>query len=67
LENRWKKILHITHNDLDGAGCGIIIKKIYPDASINYLDYKDVDDFILRNYSNYNRLIITDVTPKKKL
>jgi oligoribonuclease NrnB/cAMP/cGMP phosphodiesterase (DHH superfamily) len=28
------KILHITHNDLDGAGCGIIVKKIYSNAEI---------------------------------
>jgi oligoribonuclease NrnB/cAMP/cGMP phosphodiesterase (DHH superfamily) len=61
-----EKILHVTHNDLDGAGCGIIVKKIYQNASVHYLDYKDVDDFILNNYSHYDRLIITDVTPKKE-
>lgn len=59
------KILHITHNDLDGAGCGIIVKNIYNNADIIHLDYKEVDDYILKNYSNYNEIIITDVSPKK--
>jgi hypothetical protein len=60
-----EKILHITHNDLDGAGCGIIIKKIYNNADIMYLDYKEVDNFIIENYKDYHRVIITDVTPSK--
>lgn len=60
-----EKILHITHNDLDGAGCGIIVKKIYRDAEVKHLDYKEVDNFIIENYRDYNRVIITDVTPSK--
>jgi oligoribonuclease NrnB/cAMP/cGMP phosphodiesterase (DHH superfamily) len=61
-----EKILHITHNDLDGAGCGIIVKNIHSSAEIKHLDYKEVDDYILRNYKDYNQIIITDVTPRKE-
>ena len=27
------RILHISHNDLDGVGCGILIKKFLPQNS----------------------------------
>ena len=61
------RILHITHNDLDGAGCSIIVKNIYDYVDTYYLDYKDVDSFILENMYKYKEVIVTDVTPKKDI
>ena len=56
--------LHISHNDLDGLGCGVLIKK-YLSGSIKtvYLGYDDIDNYIEENYQYYDRIIITDVSP----
>ena len=56
--------LHISHNDLDGLGCGVLIKK-YLSGSIKtvYLGYDDIDSYIEENYQYYDRIIITDVSP----
>lgn len=56
--------LHISHNDLDGLGCGVLIKK-FLSGSIKtvYLGYDDIDNYIEENYQYYDRIIITDVSP----
>lgn len=59
-----KKIIHITHNDMDGAGCAILMKKHFHDLSVFYLDYDNIDNFIMDNWEKYTYLIITDVSPK---
>jgi oligoribonuclease NrnB/cAMP/cGMP phosphodiesterase (DHH superfamily) len=56
-------ILHITHNDLDGAGCAILIKKCFKMVNTAYLNYDEVDDYLEENYRMYDKIIITDVTP----
>ncbi|MGA1846107.1 DHH family phosphoesterase [Deferribacter abyssi] len=58
-------ILHITHNDLDGAGCGIIVKKALHKTDTYYLNYDEVDEFLIKSYVNYDKIIITDVVPSK--
>lgn len=56
--------LHISHNDLDGLGCGVLIKKFMPGTiKTAYLGYDDIDTFIEENYHYYDRIIITDVSP----
>ncbi|KAA0259021.1 phosphoesterase [Deferribacter autotrophicus] len=60
-------ILHITHNDLDGAGCGILVKKTLPDVVTYYLNYDEVDEFLKNNYVNFDKIIITDVAPSKDI
>lgn len=57
-------ILHITHNDLDGAGCTILMKKVYG-AKIEYfsMNYDEIDNFLLENYQRYEKIFITDVSP----
>lgn len=60
-------ILHITHNDMDGAGCAILLNSVYKDIQSCYLNYDEVNDFILNNYENYDKIIITDVTPSEEL
>ncbi|MEF3254162.1 MAG: DHH family phosphoesterase, partial [Deferribacterales bacterium] len=59
-------ILHITHNDLDGVGCSILIKKCYDFVETFYLNYDAVDSFIQNNYHRYNQIIITDISPNEE-
>ena len=57
--------LHISHNDLDGLGCGVLIKKfISGNIKTVYLGYDDIDRYIEDNYHYYDRIIITDVSPQ---
>lgn len=57
--------LHISHNDLDGLGCGVLIKKFMPgNIKTAYLGYDDIDRYIEQNYHYYDRIIITDVSPQ---
>ncbi len=60
-------ILHVTHNDMDGAGCAILLNSVYKNIQSCYLNYDEVNDFILNNHENYEKLIITDVTPNEEL
>lgn len=56
-------ILHITHNDLDGAGCSVLMKKfLEPDFTV-YLNYDEIDNFIINNSHKYHKIIITDLSP----
>jgi len=57
-------ILHITHNDLDGAGCAILMKKVFGE-NLEYfsMNYDEIDDFILKNFMNYEKIYITDLSP----
>lgn len=57
-------VLHVSHNDLDGAGCGVLIKKALPHATTMYLDYADIDAFLLKEGKEFASIFITDVTPK---
>lgn len=57
--------LHISHNDLDGLGCGVLIKKfMHRNIKTVYLSYDDIDRYIEDNYHYYDRIIITDVSPQ---
>lgn len=60
-------ILHITHNDMDGAGCSILLKSVFNNLDTYYLNYEEVDDFILNHFIHYERIIITDVSPSEEL
>ncbi|MBC7196849.1 MAG: phosphoesterase, partial [Deferribacterales bacterium] len=56
-------ILHVTHNDLDGAGCAVLIKKYLDVADTVYLNYDEIDNYLIKNYNNFNKIIITDLSP----
>lgn len=58
------KTLHISHNDLDGLGCGVLIKKFLPGPiTTAYLSYDDIEAFIEDKMHLYDKVIITDVSP----
>lgn len=59
-------ILHITHNDLDGVGSAILVKKCYDFVETFYLNYDEVDNFIQNNYNRYDQIIITDISPSEE-
>jgi len=59
-------ILHVTHNDLDGVGCAILVRRCYDYVETFYLNYDDVDNFIQNNYTNYDQLIISDISPSEE-
>lgn len=62
------RTLHISHNDLDGIGCGILIKKfLTKNIDTVYLGYDDIDDYIEENMYSYDRIIISDVSPSFEL
>ena len=57
--------LHISHYDLYGLGCGVLITKFMPlYIKTAYLGYDDIDRYIEENYHYYDRIIITDVSPQ---
>lgn len=58
--------LHVSHNDLDGLGCGILIKKYLKNVHTLYLGYNEVDQAVVEESSNYAGLIITDVSPSER-
>lgn len=63
------KIKLISHNDLDGVGCGIVGKLAFDNLSTEYVGYDDIDSVLIdtvnlmdKSLSVYSYLIITDIT-----
>lgn len=57
--------LHITHNDLDGLGCAVLIKNFLPgNITTMYLGYSEVDSVIEEQMMYYDQIIVTDVSPQ---
>lgn len=67
LSNRQLKVLNLTHNDLDGAVSGIVVKNVFPNAitvKTNYAgsgDYNTACDAITG--LSYEAIIFTDFCP----
>ncbi|WP_022850556.1 DHH family phosphoesterase [Limisalsivibrio acetivorans] len=60
-------LLHITHNDLDGVGCGILVKKFLGDVQTAYCNYNDVDPTLDEAYGQVNSVLITDLAPSERM
>ena len=58
-------VLHISHNDLDGVGCGVIVKAAYPSIKTVYLGYDELEPALKNIPSGCNMLIITDLAPSE--
>jgi oligoribonuclease NrnB/cAMP/cGMP phosphodiesterase (DHH superfamily) len=56
-------ILHISHNDLDGVGCGILVKAAYPSVKTIYTHYDELPGILANLPPEYSTLIITDLSP----
>ena len=65
------KIAHVTHTDLDGVGCEIVLKKYLESDSVVELtvyptDYNTVDDILAKIIADgeAERIFITDISPR---
>lgn len=64
-----KRIL-IMHDDLDGAGCAIVFKQIYPDIEIQHHDYKTIDEVAKKLWDNqydYDQIFFADISPSEEI
>ena len=56
----------ITHNDLDGVGCYVVMKALLDNAvDISYCTYRDVNETVLEvinSEENYEKIFITDIS-----
>ena len=60
--DRDSKILNITHTDLDGVGCTILLNKVFSDVECISVGYDQVDGVILNtNPEDYDYIFVTDV------
>ncbi len=57
--------LHISHNDLDGIGCGILVKAAYPSVKTIYSGYDELQSRLEGIPSDCSMVIITDVAPSE--
>ena len=62
--------LLITHNDLDGVGCGVVAKTMLDEPlDIVYSSNDDVDENIInaiKKIDLYKKILITDLSPRKE-
>ena len=56
----------ITHRDLDGSGCAIVIKSLtVEDIDVTHCSYNNVDEITLeaiKNHKMYSKIYITDIS-----
>jgi hypothetical protein len=53
--NLTDKILNITHSDLDGVGCSIVLKNVFNDIEIKKTTYSKINSLLKSiNYSLYD-------------
>lgn len=64
--SRDKRVLNITHFDMDGAASSIILGNVYQNIKYKYLRYDEVDSYLEKlNFSEYDIVIMTDISPTK--
>ncbi|MFW6272860.1 MAG: DHHA1 domain-containing protein [bacterium] len=65
--NQNSKILSISHNDMDGVGCQIVLGNVFKNITYVNIDFKSVDaDLRKIDYKNYDYVFITDIHPDKE-
>ena len=65
------KILNITHADMDGCGCSIILGNVFKSIKTVPIGYSSLDNTIFNigvsnDYSGFEFIIITDLNLRKK-
>ena len=57
-------IYAITHNDLDGIGCAILMEKIHPEVQTFAIDYRELDEMLPRVLSTAgkNQVYVLDIS-----
>lgn len=61
----------ITHSDLDGVGCAILFKTVYPDGNIQYMRPDNINKKINKwldeeTYKYFDKVVITDLSVDEK-
>lgn len=57
--------LHISHNDLDGVGCGILVKAALTSVDTVYVSYDNIETTLEELAPGYSSIIITDLAPSR--
>lgn len=65
---KTSRILNISHKDLDGVGCSIVLGNVFPKENIKYIysTYSDIQQILEKVYNvkdKYDYIILTDITP----
>ena len=65
--NRNKKILSISHKDLDGVACSIIVSNVFKNVEYISLKYGDVNNCLANlDFSKYDIVLLTDISPESE-
>jgi uncharacterized protein len=60
-------VYNISHNDLDGIGCNIVLSNVFSNINYSFWPYVKVDECIkFKDFSSYKNIIMTDITPSDK-
>lgn len=59
----------ITHNDLDGIGCAILMEKVFPEVKTFPIDYRELPKVLPRvlEKAKMNQIYITDIALTEEL
>lgn len=61
------KILNITHVDLDGCGCSIVLGNIFKNITYVFSSFYNIDEKLkIINYNDYDYVILTDIHPTEE-
>ena len=58
-------IFHISHNDLDGVGCGILVKAAFPSVKTVYIGYDELNSVLDNIPPEAESIIVTDLSPSE--
>ena len=62
--SRKSKVLNITHCDMDGCGCSILLGAIYEDLTVIQASYNNIDTYLYNtDESEYDYIFVTDIYP----
>lgn len=71
LSNRQLRVLNLTHNDLDGAVSGIVVKNVYPNAIRIKTNYPGTGDYqngcAAISSLDYDCILFTDFCPDEHM
>lgn len=65
LLNRNGRILNLSHRDLDGVACSVVISNVFKNVEYISLKYGDVNNCLMNlDFTKYDAVIITDISPE---
>lgn len=64
MVNKNSKVLSVSHNDLDGIGCQILLANYFTNISFYNWSYYEIDErFPYINFDEYDYVIVSDISP----